>query len=65
MRPFLIKDNFIEPHHQGQNQFGSDQTLWKQGSTKVLIEAKYDPRGLFRVICHTADLHNHRANFQQ
>ena len=27
-----------------------------------MIEAKVDPRGSFRVMCDTADVHNHRAN---
>ena len=57
MRRFWVKDNFIEP-----NRFQRDQALWNQESTKIMIEAKVDPRGWFRVMCDTADLHNHRAN---
>ena len=30
--------------------------------TNVMIDSNVDPRGLFHVIQHTADLHNHRAN---
>ncbi len=52
----------IEPYHPGQNPFGRDQVLWNQECTKIMIEAKVDLRGWFQVMCHTADLHNHRAN---
>lgn len=62
MRRYWVKDNFIEPYHPGQNPFERDQALWKRDSTKIMIESKVDPRGWFRVMCHTADLHNHRAN---
>ena len=62
MRRYWVKDNFIEPYHPGQKPFERDQALWKQDSTKIMIESKVDPRGWFRVMCHTADLHNHRAN---
>ena len=62
MRRYWVKDDFIEPYHPGQNPFERDQALWKQDSTKIMIESKVDPRGWFRVMCHTADLHNHRAN---
>ena len=63
MRGFWVEDNFIEPYHPGQNPFERDQALWKQESTKIMIESKVDPRDWYRVVCHTADFHNHRANF--
>ena len=62
MRRYWVKDNFIEPYHPGQSPFERDQILWKEDSTKIMIKAKVNPRGWFRVMCHTADLHNHRAN---
>ena len=62
MRRYWVKDNSTEPYHPGQNPFKRDQALWKRDSTKIMIESEVDPRGWFRVMCHTADLHNHRAN---
>ena len=62
MRRYWVKDDFIEPYHPGQNPFERDQALWEQDSTKIMIESKVGPRGWYRVMCHTADLHNHRAN---
>jgi len=62
MRRYWDKDKFLEQYHPGQNSFERDHALWKQDSPKIMIESKVDPRGWFRVMCHTADLHNHRAN---
>ena len=62
MRRYWVKDNVIEPYHPRQNPFERDQALSKQDSTKIMIESKVDPRRWFQVMCHTADLQNHRAN---
>jgi len=62
IRRLWVKDNFIEPYHPGQNLFERYQALSKEENTKIMVESKVDHRGWFRVMCHTTDLHNHRAN---
>ena len=35
---------------------------WKYNTNKVIIDHNADPRGWFRVMMHTVDVRNHRAN---
>ena len=62
MRRFWVKDKFIEPHHPHQNPLERDMAHRKADMTKIMIDRNVDPRGWFKVMEHTADIHNHRAN---
>ena len=62
MRQYWCKDKFIEPYHPNQNPLEREMAVWKNDSTKLMIQTNADKRGWFRAYAHTADLHNHKAN---
>ena len=62
MRRYWVKDRFIEPHHPEQNSFEQDMKYWKSDMTKFMIEYDVDPKGWFKLMQHTTDVHNHQAN---
>ena len=62
MRRFWVKESFIEPRHPGNNPFEKDQANWKAKITKIIIDYNVNYCGWSRVMQHTADLHNNRAN---
>ena len=62
MRRYWVKNQFIEPYHPNQNPIERDMASWKNDCIKIMIDSKIDPCRWFKVMQHTADLHNHTAN---
>ena len=59
MKQYWVKERFIKPHHLEQNTFELDMEYWKSDMTKVMIDYDADTKGWFKVMQHTADVHNY------
>ena len=62
MRKYWVKYRFIKSHHLEQNPFERDMASWKADMTKIMIDYDVDPKGWFKVMQHSAEVQNHRAN---